>query len=71
MMTDAQYYVLACWANSLLDRARYADMPSVAFSRWNCQQKCEHTALCRRFQAKQGGRAVTVAIRAIREARHG
>jgi hypothetical protein len=29
-MTDAQYYVLACWANSL-DRVRYADMPSVAF----------------------------------------
>ena len=67
-MTDAEYTVLACWANAL-DAVRYADMPSVAFSRWNCQQKCEHTALCWQYQVKQGGRAVTVASKALREAR--
>lgn len=65
-MTDAEYAVVACWANAT-DAVRYPDMVGVAFPRWNCQRRptCPQGELCRRFQERHGGRAVSVAKRGI------
>lgn len=66
-MTDAEYAVVACWANWLLDGLRYPDIKGVGFARWNCcnRRRCPQGELCEKFQTRHGGRAVTVAQRAI------
>jgi hypothetical protein len=63
-MTDAEYAVVACWANAL-DAVRY---PDLSWPRWNCRRRstCPQGELCRRFQERHGGRAHAVARDAIK-----
>lgn len=65
IMTTDQYAVLACWANWPADALRY---PDLSWPRWNCRRRstCPQGDLCRRFQERHGGRAVSVARDAIK-----